>query len=132
LISVNKNLKALNGISALVVVLSICVCSCEAYEDPGGRAGFPSSAKSTLNPAKEVYVVSQMGWASTDVMNLKKLLDNYRNDAVKKQMFDSGEVFPLKTGLRVEILAERQGIVKVKPVDNPTILWTFKAILKKE
>jgi hypothetical protein len=82
--------------------------------------------------AQMTYVVSGRGWAAADPMNLKKVIENSNNQEALKQLFEIRAIFPLKVGMEVRIIEEHEGIVKIRPVDNDTEVWTFKGILKEK
>ncbi len=111
----------------------VIISGCSASSDNNAVPNEGNNQSASKNNAQnEVYIVSEKGWASTDVMNLKKVAENSQNTEVMKQLFASRAIFPLKTGLEVQILQEHQGIVLVKPIDSDTTVWTFKSILSKK
>ena len=113
----------------LLVLANTAIAGCSSRSEQDN--GSPLQMK-TQDINKTIYVVSGIGWASFDVMNLKKVVDNSNNQEVIKQLFETKAIFPLKVGMKVQIIEEYSGIVKIKPVDNDAIAWAFKNILTKE
>ncbi|MBF0252310.1 MAG: hypothetical protein HQL29_00695 [Candidatus Omnitrophica bacterium] len=125
--------------STRTIMIAVFVISFITFAFNGCTAK-PEQDKVQANPVvsktqtvdNAVYVVAKQGWASQDPMNLKKVIDNYQDQEVIKQLFTSKAIFMLKMGMEVNILEDHQVVVKIRPVGNDAVVWTFKSILEKK